>query len=338
MRGLFIGICICFCLAASGRPVAQVTFHVVDDAKHSVTGFAIGLGTFLRHIPGDNFGTDENTSVWGVTDTNGWVTLSIPSITGEVTCWPYVPDRTAVDKMTIYHGNYGFRHEKIRFKEAVSGRWQPWNPTVEVEMKRIVNPIPLYTKSVKLQYPKMGESFGFDLLKADWVSPHGKGERADFIFSTQTHYDGSLVTNYTQKTRAFESSFTLRFSCEDDGIQPFYADPLKGSVLRLPRMAPESNYEKELIQHKYVRRQGRYLETRRDENWFFRVRTEKDEEGNIVSALYGKIHGAIQWGWEGGVVFSYYLNPTPNDRNLEFDGKNNLFKPDWRDTSWPKEP
>jgi hypothetical protein len=240
--------------------------------------------------------------------------------------------------MTIYHGNYGFRHEKIRFKEAVSGRWQPWNPTVEVEMKRIVNPIPLYTKSVKLQYPKMGESFGFDLLKADWVSPHGKGERADFIFSTQTHYDGSLVTNYTQKTRAFESSFTLRFSCEDDGIQPFYADPLKGSVLRLPRMAPESNYEKELIQHKYVRRQGRYLETRRDENWFFRVRTEKDEEGNIVSALYGKIHGAIQWGWEGGVVFSYYLNPTPNDRNLEFDGKNNLFKPDWRDTSWPKEP
>jgi hypothetical protein len=26
------------------------------------------------------------------------------------------------------------------------------------------------------------------------------------------------------------------------------------------------------------------------------------------------------------VSFTYYLNPTPNDRNLEFDGKNNLFK------------
>ncbi len=78
---------------------------------------------------------------------------------------------------------------------------------------------------------------------------------------------------------------------EDDGIQPLYTDPLKGSALRLPRMAPENNYEKELVQHKYVRRQGRYLETRRDENWFFRVRTEKDQEGNVVSALYGKIQG-----------------------------------------------
>ena len=57
-----------------------------------------------------------------------------------------------------------------------------------------------------------------------------------------------------------------------------------------------------------------------------------------MSALYGKIHGAIQWGWEGGVVFSYYLNPIPNDGNLEFDGKNNLFKPDRRDNNWPKEP
>ncbi len=24
--------------------------------------------------------------------------------------------------------------------------------------------------------------------------------------------------------------------------------------------------------------------------------------------------------------FSYYLNPTPNDRNLEFDPEQNLFK------------
>jgi hypothetical protein len=26
------------------------------------------------------------------------------------------------------------------------------------------------------------------------------------------------------------------------------------------------------------------------------------------------------------VSFIYYFNPTPNDRNLEFDGKNNLLK------------
>ncbi len=25
------------------------------------------------------------------------------------------------------------------------------------------------------------------------------------------------------------------------------------------------------------------------------------------------------------VIFTYYLNPSPNDRNLEFDPKRNLF-------------
>ncbi len=44
-----------------------------------------------------------------------------------------------------------------------------------------------------------------------------------------------------------------------------------------------------------------------------------DERGNIVSAHYGKIYGDF-------MQFSYYLNPTPNDRNVEFDPKQNLLK------------
>ena len=53
-------------------------------------------------------------------------------------------------------------------------------------------------------------------------------------------------------------------------------------------------------------------------NYFFRVRTVKNDEGNIVSAYYGKIYGDF-------MQFSYYLNPTPNDRNIEFDPKQNLI-------------
>jgi len=44
-------------------------------------------------------------------------------------------------------------------------------------------------------------------------------------------------------------------------------------------------------------------------NYFFRVRTAKDHEGNIVSAHYGKIYGDF-------MQFTYYLNPTPNDETL----------------------
>jgi hypothetical protein len=55
-----------------------------------------------------------------------------------------------------------------------------------------------------------------------------------------------------------------------------------------------------------------------------------------VACNYGKIHGPIRF-WieppEATLSMTYYLNPTPNDRNLEFDPKKNLFtdlKPDER--------
>jgi hypothetical protein len=52
-------------------------------------------------------------------------------------------------------------------------------------------------------------------------------------------------------------------------------------------------------------------------NFYFRVRTALDHQGNVVSAQYGKIYGDL-------AQFRYYLNPTPNDRNIEFDPKQNL--------------
>ena len=72
---------------------------------------------------------------------------------------------------------------------------------------------------------------------------------------------------------------------------------------------------------------------RDDQNFFFRVRSETDDEGNITSALYGKIHGEILFTIgtlrnpkKSSLSFTYYLNPDHNDTNLEFDLEKNLFK------------
>ena len=50
--------------------------------------------------------------------------------------------------------------------------------------------------------------------------------------------------------------------------------------------------------------------------------------GKIVSCLYGKIYGDFDPAAAGEPIrvarFLYYLNPTPNDRNLEWDRKTNL--------------
>jgi hypothetical protein len=217
----------------------------------------------------------------------------------------------------------------------VKGKWLPWNPTLEVKAKRVLNPVPMYAKRVqssfKLLNPK--DSPAFDLVKGDWVKPYGDGEVADFIFSG--------IYTVTGKTRfgnmmidTSESSLSVTFLNEDDGIQVFRAPPQRGSALRLPYLAPKTGYNNIEKQQKL----GGTTDPSKGEldenlNYFFRVRTKKNDKGEIVSALYGKIYGPVEFGLkdEFSVKFTYYLNPEPNDRNTEFDTKRNLF-PDSRAT------
>jgi len=54
--------------------------------------------------------------------------------------------------------------------------------------------------------------------------------------------------------------------------------------------------------------------------YYFCIRTQTNEVGQVTNALYGKIYGQINGS------FTYFLNPTPNDRNVEHDPKRNVFK------------
>ncbi|MGN0885949.1 MAG: hypothetical protein ACI4RT_03010, partial [Candidatus Spyradenecus sp.] len=57
-----------------------------------------------------------------------------------------------------------------------------------------------------------------------------------------------------------------------------------------------------------------------------------DESGNLLAAFYGKLYapeGENVYRDSAGnsiVQLHYYLNPTENDTNLEFDPKRNLLK------------
>jgi hypothetical protein len=113
----------------------------------------------------------------------------------------------------------------------------------------------------------------------------------------------------------------VRFPKDGDGIREFTVpDVEKGSALRSPHEAPADGYQSELTREVGAH-PGQPSKFDYDPNriYFFRVRTVLDEQGKVKSTFYGKIYGDF-------MQFCYYLNPTPNDRNIEFDPKRNLLK------------
>jgi hypothetical protein len=104
--------------------------------------------------------------------------------------------------------------------------------------------------------------------------------------------------------------------------------------LKLPHSAPVDGYEPT---RRYVA--NNYVPTAHpdDMGYFLRTRVKLDKDGNIVSANYAKIMGDIHVGPQGSAWFTYYLNPTPNDRNLEWDPNRNLLQ-GLTNTETPRQP
>jgi hypothetical protein len=229
------------------------------------------------------------------------------------------------------------------FTNVIFGRLQPWGLQHKITLYPIVKPIAMYARKMGLNVPELSKPFGFDLMKSDWVAPFGKGEVADFIFKLESG-DAKVPPGYYERypraIRRKNETLTLTFSNPDDGIQGFIIpDPRRGkNGLRSPRYAPESGYETNLVSI-WCEDEGHFRNDTRKENqnYTFRVRTMRDEHGVITNAFYGKIYGPFGHGGPY-VGCTYYLNPTPLDRNLEFDRTKNLLQGVVDQNQLPSEP
>jgi hypothetical protein len=307
-------------LSGCAQPDAYVVIAVRDEDGSAVTNVEVGVGTFVRRIPGPEAGFAETAQVEARTDTNGFARLTIPSRRGDL----YIG-------MQPTDGFYYDRGIELRMTNAVGGRWEPWGQTNVLVVRRIVNPIPMYVKRIEardLVVPAFGVPLGFDLMVGDWVSPHGVGKQSDFVFNLERK-----LGNWTEaRIREFDARLSLTFANPGDGIQkisiPAYSPP-RGSVFRMPRHAPPNGYDSRADWHLSYDSRGTVGETSDADCYFFRVRSKADSQGSIESALYGKIQGPVPFGVFTDCCFIkmvYYLNPTPNDLNMEFDPKRNLIK------------
>lgn len=280
----------------------KVTLKVVTETGQPVAGAKAVVGYYSKSIP---------VSIDGLTDTNGIFTASHSAHSGIL--------GFAVEKVGYYTTrepsyDLGFTYDPAK-----------WNPTQTIVLKKIDKPIPMYARKTQIEIPAVDKPIGFDLVKGDWVAPYGKGNQSDFIFEAQRRWNNR---------NDFDLTVKLTFLKSGEGLIPVSVPLNQGSELRLSAAAPSEGYAPELskgLSHTPANGwKDNEREGNKEQNYYFRVRTALDEQGNVKSALYGKIHGDFaldpinsKTTW---ILFTYYLNSEPNSRNVEFNPKQNLFK------------
>lgn len=200
------------------------------------------------------------------------------------------------------------------------------NHDLEVILRKVINPIPMYAKKINIRLPKIGEKFAFDFQVGDWVAPHGKGAISDIYFKSSK----VVIDRNNYRCETF-------ISFPENSIDGILEDARwsKCSEFKSSRYAAEESYKP---QEKIIDLQDPvtgYEGETPNKNYLLTLRSRIDTSGNKILANYAKIIGGINvWvgTWEGfvdkppAISFTYYFNPNVNDRNLEFDPERNLFK------------
>ena len=281
-------------------PEWKALVTVVDEKQQPVVGADVTIGFYVAP-PADNPTGIATDAKRGVTDTNGVFTASGRSGSSDLFF--------GASKAGYYHSH--LEHEFARFKNDDPERL---SPRITLLLKKIIRPTAMYAKWNNLGMPIFDKSVGFDLSTGDWVAPYGKGPHSDILFNA--HLDQRSEKDY-------DYTLAVSFPNSGDGIQDFVLPAASGahagSDLRSAQEAPVEGYQPKWVQMKSLKPGAGYTGNwDANRNYYIRVRTQLDEHGNVISALYGKIYGDF-------MQFTYYLNPTPNDREIEFDLNRNLL-------------
>lgn len=288
------------CSRALELPEAKVTVKVVDEFSNPVENAEVVVG-----FQGAGPQGIKDVAVRGITGVDGVFSAS----------------RKTIDHIAYAAEKKGYYKSYVdyHFTTSTNGRWQPWSQEFTLVLRKIENPVPMYVRKFRLELPINDKPVGFDLIEYDWVAPYGRGDHADIIFK----YTGT----YT-KADDFNKKLVVAFTNKFDGIQLVKENRRHGSMLKLPKHAPETGY-KSILTRSRSRIPGNPLkeDAAEDNNYIFRIRSE-EKDGKLIRAMYGKIYGDISFDTNAfgkvSIIFRCFLNPDYT-KNLEFDPKQNLF-------------
>ena len=311
---------------------ARVTAHVVDgDSGEPIPDFNLDItyGKMRRGV-----GCRMEPLVFRrVTDDNGICRAAGDTDTGQI---------------GFRSRGKGYYGEMVQFEftnyVASLKRLVPDHQDVTVRVWKVGRQIPLIVRqfgsedSVDL-FAKGNDVLRLDCMLGDYLPPVGTGVVADVEFrrKVEEKMNGDLRLKY-------HGEMTTTFLGDGNGLVEVVPNP--GSRLKI-RSGIDADFEREhvswikedLLSTKYVYLQ--YATTNslnRSRCYCFRIRTIKDDSGAVTNAYYGKIYGDIYFAhaydetreenaqkiYIARPSLLYYINPTPMDKNLEFDCRHNL--------------
>lgn len=310
----------------------SVTAHVVDgDSGDPIPGFSMFI-TYGR-LPRGAGCAPESLTFQRATNDDGICRTAGDTNSGKVTI--LTEDKRYYETwVTLWFTNYVESLKRI----------VPDHQDVTVRVWKVGQQIPLIVRrrgwgdSVDL-FGKGNDVLRLDCMLGDYLPPVGTGVVADVEFRRKVDekMDGDQRLKY-------HGEMTTTFLGDGNGL--IEVEPNPDSRLKI-RSGVDADFEKkhvswikeDFLSAEYGYRQ--YTTTNSYDGarcYCFRIRTMKDESGIVTNAFYGKIYGDIYFSQaydlsrnrDAWTIFIarpkllYYLNPTPMDKNLEFDCQHNL--------------
>ena len=273
---------------------AKIIYRIVDDEGNPLANQRVGF-SWQNDYPRKQWGG------YATTDTNGIVVLQ-DKVGGQMTVG------------VCQEGYYGSGDRIVfRARDGISplvkdNWWQPYGEERSLVVKRKKNPVAMASLHyTPIAVPATNLWLGIDLESFQWTQPYGNGKHEDML----------LRFNYEKRDKYAVQWATMDVSFTNNQHAGYYVLPQDAySEMKSPYHA---NTNAVFSQTHTFRQEffNKYVDAISDGDCMvFRTRTRIDEDGNLISAHYGKIYGL----WEFADMIrirDIFFNTTPNDTNLE---------------------
>lgn len=278
---------------------ANIELHVIDDDGKPVpdANVEVFMGMNLRN---------KGRWITGTTNTNG-VFLVKGKTTGNEIEYYIKKDGYYKTVKLFTFAEMGKEHN------VVDGKWQPYGERETIVLREIKNPkIP--SCGGKYVFTKEKYSWiGFDLLKGDFVKPHGNGEHSDF--EVYIEWDGKTGQEFTKVAIKFR--FVEKYSGYYITEKKLLSD-FKGPYIAKPSKIDLNTVEYSISRRKDGERIYNIFDS--SQSLVIRSRCVINTKGELLSSNFSIIEDIRFYIQRDGKVklgLSGYFNPTPNDTNLE---------------------